>query len=371
MIAFLSVLALLAAQPAAAPEDVVLPAELCRGFWLLPVEFEPGEDGQARTLWFLHDTGASRTVVDPDSIEQLSGQRLEDDQRIALTDARSGRLKINRLSGRVTELDHISIALGRPIDGIMSVYALEDFLLILDYPAGEMRLRAGELPRPDGRTVFSTRGPDGRPWLRTDLAGRERPLLIDSGGGGLTFAVNHIERFNLAAPPRILSSAVRFDRIERRPIARLDGDAMVAGLRIEAPVIEEVPRSELLGGEILRYFVVTLDQANRRVRMERAVEGPIAPLDHYASGATLRPTAAGIEVLEVCEGAPLAAAGVVAGDVITHFDDVPAAERGCTPPPSSTVPGTTPGPTALTIRRGGVEQVLQVENFPVLPAPPR
>ena len=371
MLSVLLAFALGLAQPAAASQDVILPAELCRGFWLLPVEFEPGEDGQARTLWFLHDTGASRTVVDPDSIERLFGQRLKDDQRITLTHARSGRLRLNRLPGRVMELDHISIALGRPIDGIMSVYALEDFLLILDYPAGEMRLREGELPRPDGRTVFSTRGPDGRPWLRIDLAGRERPLLIDSGGGGLTFAVNHIERFNLAAPPRILSSAVRFDRIERRPVARLDGDAMVAGLRIEAPVIEEVPRSELLGGEILRYFVVTLDQANRRVRMEHAVEGPIAPLDHYASGATLRPTAAGIEVLEVYDGAPMAAAGVAAGDLITHFDGVPAAERGCTAPISGTVPGINPGSTALRIRRGGVEQVLQVENFPVLPAPPR
>jgi Trypsin-like serine proteases, typically periplasmic, contain C-terminal PDZ domain len=222
------------------------------------------------------------------------------------------------------------MGLGRPIDGILSVYTFEGLLLTLDYPAGEMRVAQGRLPRPDGETVFSTRGPDGRPWLRVDLAGRERRLLIDSGAGRLTMAVNHIDRLDLMDEPRVLTSALRLDRIERRRIARLDGDAVIAGLSIENPVVEEVPRSELLGGEILRHFVITLDQAHKRVRFEPAVAGPVPAQDHVEIGAGLRPVADGLEVFEVYPGAPFAAAGVQAGDLITHFDGTPVAERGCT-----------------------------------------
>ncbi len=365
MIAVLSALALLAAQ--AQPDDAadargLIPAELCRGFWLMPVELEPGPSGARRTLWFLHDTGASASYVDPDSIERVSGQRVEPGGRVGLTDARSGALTINRLSVRVAELDHLSLALGRPIDGIMSVYALEDLLLTLDYPAGEMRVTEGRLPRPDGRTVFSTRGPDGRPWLRVDMAGRKRALLIDSGAGRLTIAVNRIDRFDLMDEPRVLTSAVRFDRIERRRIARLDGDAIVAGLRVENPVLEEVPRFELLGGQILRHFVITLDQANKRVRLEPAIDGPILAVDHVEMGAGLDPVAGGLDVFEVFPDTPAHAAGLLAGDLVTHFDGVPIAQRGC-------MNATEADRLVLTVLRDGIERDLAVTLEPVLPAP--
>ena len=366
MIAILSVLTLLAAQASPAADadrgERVLPAELCRGFWLMPVELEPGPSGVRHTLWFLHDTGASATYVEPDSIERVSGQRVETGARVRLSDASSGPLTINSLTARAAELDHLAIGLGRPIDGIMSVYALQDFLLTLDYPAGEMRIREGRLPRPDGRTVFSTRGPDGRPWLRVDLAGRERPLLIDSGAGGLTFAVNHIDRFSLVDEPRVLTSAVRFNRIERRRIARLDGDATVAGLRVQNPVLEEVPRSELLGGEILRLFVITLDQARKRVRFEPAFEGPIPATDHVELGAGLRPVPEGFEVFEVFPDTPAHAAGVLAGDLVTHYDGVAIAERGC-------VSSTDTDRLILTVVRDGIERDIEVMLDPVLPAP--
>lgn len=351
------------AAPAAGEADAWVPAQLCRGFWMLPVELEPGPSGEVHTLWFLHDTGASQTFVDPDAIARVSGQGVETGRRVRFTNATSGALTFNRLAARVSELDHLAIALGRPIDGILSVHALSGFLLTLDYPAGEMRVRAGSLPRPDGETVFSTRGPDRRPWLDVDLAGRVRPLLIDSGAGGLTFAVNDIERFDLATQPRVMTSAVRFDRIERRAVARLAGDAMVAGLRVETPVVEEVPRAELLGGEILKNFVVTLDQANRRVRLELAVESPVPAADHFELGGALRPVADGLEVLEVYPQTPLGEAGIEAGSVITHFDGVATAQRGCAGAAAQA------GMIALTLRTGDVQRIVEVDVFPVLLAP--
>ncbi|MGJ3232397.1 MAG: PDZ domain-containing protein [Oceanicaulis sp.] len=360
--ALLSALALFASDEA--PREHVLPAELCRGFWMLPVDLKPGEDGAVRRLWFLHDTGASRTHVDPDALERLTGRRFSDDQRVNLVEATAGPLSINSLSVRITDLDHLSTTLGREVDGIMSVHALQDFLLILDYPAGQMRIREGVLPRPDGEHVFSTRGPDRRPWLDVDLAGRNERLLIDSGAGGLSFAVNRLDRLPLMAAPQTIQAAVRFDRIEPRPAARLDGDARVAGLTFETPVIEQVERSPLLGAEVLSHFVVTLDQANRRVRLDPAVSGAVAAWDQHELGAALMPDASGFDVLEVFENTPAARAGLREGDRITHFDGRPVRERGCDP--------LSPGPeggAVITVARDGEARVIGLDAVPVLPAP--
>jgi len=72
----------LAAPPPAAArtiDPVVLPSQMCRGYFFLPVTLEvrDGETAQDRTLWFLYDTGASASYVDPDSVERVSGQRLD------------------------------------------------------------------------------------------------------------------------------------------------------------------------------------------------------------------------------------------------------------------------------------------------------
>ncbi|MGX6648523.1 hypothetical protein ACWCOP_11350 [Maricaulaceae bacterium MS644] len=357
-------LAMLTAQDTAAAEEHVLPAEMCRGFWMLPVDLAPGEDGAVRRLWFLHDTGASQTFVDPESLERLTGRRFSSGQRVNLTNATSGPLRINALGVRIRDLDHLSTTLGREIDGVMSVEALSAFLLILDYPREEMRIRQGALPRPDRTRIFSTRGPDRRPWLEVDMAGRTERLLIDSGAGGLSFAVNGLDRLALMEPPQTFSAATRFDRIEYRPAARLDGAVHVAGLAFETPVIEQVERAELLGGEVLSRFVVTLDQANRRVRLDPAVAGPVGASDQHELGAALLPDAEGFDVLEVFDATPAARAGLRAGDRITHFGGRPAPVRGCEP--------LSPGPNggdSLTVLRGGEAITLNLDAIPVLPAP--
>ncbi len=356
----LTVALALQAAPETQPNEYIVPTEMCRGYWMLPVTLQPREGvTEPRTLWFLHDTGASTSYVDPDSLERISNRTFESGGRVNIVDATAGPVQINRLPARIGELDHLSIALGREIDGIMSVHALDEFLLVLDYPNEEMRLREGRLPRPDGETVFSSRGPDRRPWLNVDFAGREQRLLIDSGAGQLAFAVNDIDQFQLTEPAQEISGAVRFDRLEARRASRLDGNAQVAGLNFETPVLEEVPRSALLGGEALRHFVVTLDQRNRRVSMVTSRADAVPAEPHFEFGAVLRPTAAGLEVARLYDGLPFAAAGVEVDDVISHIDGVAVAERGCDREMSE-------GPVELTLLRDGETLQLVAQMSPVL-----
>ncbi|MEO1040541.1 MAG: PDZ domain-containing protein [Pseudomonadota bacterium] len=346
-----------------ADREIVVPTELCRGFWFIPVTLQPRDrEAPSRTLWFLHDTGASNSYVDPDSLERVTGRRLEANRRVRIVDASAGPVRFNRLSVRVDELDHLSIALGREIDGILSVHTFDDFLQILDYPGREMRLRTGALPRPDGRSVFSSRGPDRRPWVEVDFAGRTQRLLVDSGAAGTAFAVNDIDDFALLAPARPLAGAVRFNRLEARRIARLDGQAELAGLRFDSPVLEEVPNSPLLGGEALRRYVVVLDQTRRRVAFYPTESGPVAAEPAFEFGAVLRPRLEGLEVERLFPETPFAEAGLRRGDLITHFDGQPVAERGCSRAQHS-------GQIELRVLRDGADQTIPVNLWPVLPAP--
>ena len=59
------------------PQDAI-PSRLCRNLFFVPVTLaDRPEYPQARTLWFVYDTGNNHTVVDPESIERVTGRDLD------------------------------------------------------------------------------------------------------------------------------------------------------------------------------------------------------------------------------------------------------------------------------------------------------
>tara|TARA_R110002073_G_scaffold121657_9_gene264298 strand:- start:6804 stop:7886 length:1083 start_codon:yes stop_codon:yes gene_type:complete len=327
--AVLLALSLGIAAPALA-DPIIVPSETCKAYFFVPVTLPARDDRpDDRTLWFLYDTGASSTYVDPDSIERVSGMRLSSRQRARIDDASIGELSVS-MSARVTELDHLSMALGREIDGILAFGAFDDFLLTLDYENAEMRLETGELPRPDNETVFSANGPDSRPWLRVRFEGRTRRMLIDSGAALGVLGVNDLHRYDLMEPARPVGASVRFSTIEYRDGGRLADPVFLGPHRIETPLVSEVPRTEIIGGEIMRHFTWTFDQDNERVRLV-----PVAPGDAMTTpsrphpGLALRPVANGLEIQSILPGSAAVDVDLQPGDVLTHVFGVPMADRGC------------------------------------------
>src|SRR5210317_1629984 len=115
---------------AAESASIELPTEMCRDYFFVPVTLAPKEGyPEDRTLWFLHDTGASSSFVDPDSINRVANTRPQPGTRVNMRDVSIGPLKYSRIAARASELDHLSVALGRRIDGILSFGAFKDFLL--------------------------------------------------------------------------------------------------------------------------------------------------------------------------------------------------------------------------------------------------
>ena len=317
-------------QVQAEDETWVVPTELCRGYWFVPVALNEAKYGPDSVLHFIYDTGASATYIDKGALERLTGRTFDSGDRVRLVDASSGDIQFHKLGGRIRNLGHLSMAMGRPVDGILAVDTFEKFLLTLDPVAGEMSLARGNLPRPDGQTVFSTRGRDERPWLKVSIAGNKETLLVDSGAAGTGISINKIERFPLQGEPRVFSSSVRLSRIEKHSAARLDGAVTLAGLTFEEPVIEDVPGTQLLGGEMLQYFVMTLDQRKRRLSLRPTRSEPVPPAPRFELGMAYRPTAEGLLVTEIYENTPAHAAGLQDGDLVIEINGARPDLRGCT-----------------------------------------
>lgn len=343
---------------ASAAEPVIVPTLICRGYFLVPITLAPREgDTRDRTLWFLHDTGASTSYVDPESIERVSGIRLGPRDRASIRDAHAGPVAINRLQARVSQLDHLSRALGHPIDGILSFGAFRDFLLTLDYEHGEMRLEEGRLPPPDGITVFSADGPDYRPWMVVEFPDRRRRMLIDSGAALTSLAVRRIDLYDTVEPPRPTGASMRLREVEQRSGARSRLDARIGPNRLIAPTLQSTPGTELIGGEVMRHFTWTFDQSSERVRMVRNDPGrPITFEPDFDHGMVFEPHPLGYRVGAVLDDTPASHGGVHVGDIVTAFNGRTLGVRGCDgPPPDNRL--------VLSLIRNGRTMALTLELF--------
>lgn len=308
-----------------------LNAHMCRGYFFVPVTLNSEtstKTEEERTLYFLYDSGASLTYADPDSIERVTGKRIEAEKRVRLTDGHIGDLNFNSLPTRTAELDHLSIALGREIDGVLAYDAFGQRLLTLDYAAETMSLAEGHLPRPNRKDIFSTRGKDKRPWLSLKIGKKRRKILIDTGST-TTFALRNLYAYRMQATPVPISAAVRWDRMESRSAGRLAGDAFIGKNKIETPIIESVPGTELLGGSILKHFRVTFDVGKKRVRLDPYEDQAIQVPPERGWGLFLRPVKDGLKIEKVLPNGPSAKTDLAANDVITHVNGVPIRERNC------------------------------------------
>lgn len=326
----LVVAALLLAPVATADESIRVPTEMCRGYFFLPVVLAEREGAADRTLWFLYDTGASNTYADPQSLARVTGGAYEATSRATIAEATSGPLSIRDLGVRVRDLDHLSLALGREIDGILAYDAFRDFLVTLDYGAGEIRLQPGSLPKPDRDTIFSVAGSDDRPWLRVRIGGRREHLLIDSGAASAPVQVRDLDRFDTHQPPRLTHATTGIGSVTRHRSARLDGNARIGATRLVDPLVHETDDTQLIGGEVMRHFVWTFDARNARARITAVAPGDTVTMGPFAGhGLAIVGREGRWEVFDVLPDTPAERAGFLSGDAITHMNGRPVGARGC------------------------------------------
>jgi hypothetical protein len=318
---------------AAENAPIELPTEMCRDYFFVPVTLAP-KDGypEDRTLWFLHDTGASSSFVDPDSINRVANIRPKAGTRVNMRDVSIGPLEYSRITARAGELDHLSVALGRRIDGILSFGAFKDFLLTLDYQAGVLRVEKGKLPKPNGVDVFSAKGKDYRPWTTVKFGRKSRRMLIDSGAGTASFVVRRLDKYQTVSEPQVtgVTTGLKSDDIEVRKKARAAQLVLLGAHTLQAPILASTKDTEIIGGGVMKHFVWTFDQSTKRFRMTRSAPGAeieFAPVTGL--GLLYTPSADGLLVRKILEDSPARQLDIKPGDLVTHFDGKPLEQRGC------------------------------------------
>ncbi len=356
--------------PTSRPDRVVLPAgattvafplDLSRGQPVVQVLL----NGKGPYPFYL-DTGAGATVLNDDVARELGLATLDSTRIGDPANPHAIRADIHRLDSieigglrlegvRCVSWDRSTLRPGADAPrGVLGIALFSELLLSLDYPKAEGRVTRGALPAPDGERVLAYEAPQGIPVVSVRIGARTYDTHLDSGSPG-SFTLPRSERgaLRLLAEPvevgkaRTANSTLTIYAAQLADTMRLGGHAFV---RPMIELNEGLPHPNL-GGRILREFVVTLDQANRRVRFERT--GTPAP----SAGILVRAVPeGGAEVAYVVAGSAAQAAGVEPGDRILAIGGQAPADLGH----AGTRAAMGRSPLALRLQRGASEREVEI-----------
>ncbi|MEO8449245.1 MAG: aspartyl protease family protein [Gemmatimonadota bacterium] len=219
------------------------------------------------------------------------------------------------------------------VDGLLGLPAYAGVLMTVDYPGRRVVFERSALPEPDGREVFEALTMDAHIGITIEIDGQHVPAVIDTQGGtDLTVPPALASSLRFASTPVIVGQAKVGDH-PPTPLtaARLDGDVRIGGFTISRPIVNVIPTMPgetdqvVLGIGLLRHFSVTLDQKNRRVRLqstERTI--PLAPSIRMIGLGLGSAPDNGVFIVTVTPSGAAEAAGVQAGDVVVEIGGRPA-----------------------------------------------
>jgi len=161
----------------------------------------------------------------------------------------------------------------RRYDGVLGYPVFAGCLLTLDYPREQVIVKQGELPAADGQEILDYKERDGLAGITVSISRIPVEVTIDSGmAGAVALAESLEDNITLALQP-----AKRDDIATELDIrvSQLSGTFRLGRHRFIEPPVYFYGSGSAVGHKILRYFVVTLDQKNRRVRFARQESDPI------------------------------------------------------------------------------------------------
>lgn len=158
------------------------------------------------------------------------------------------------------------------IDGILGFALFTDCLLILDYPAMEVRLAIGNLPVANGADILSFEIENRIPVIELAIGKLRMKAHVDSGNfvAGFILPEEVVEQLPLLSQPvmvgraRSVSNQIEIKQAQLRDTIHI-GSFNYPQATIAFPALSDTN----VGFKILREFALTFDQKNKRMKFER------------------------------------------------------------------------------------------------------
>ena len=170
--------------------------------------------------------------------------------------------------------------------GVLSPYGLSGLLVTFDYPNARVVFTRGALPEPDGKEIFGWSAQQPLPVIPISIAGQKLDANLDTGARfALGLPISFEKTLPLAAPPVDAGRARTVDQDVPAQSAPLKGKLALGRYSLDNPTLtfsalhQDVAN---VGPPLLRQFALTLDPANRRLKLDgpengKLIDAPAAP----------------------------------------------------------------------------------------------
>jgi hypothetical protein len=285
---------------------------------------------------FLIDTGSSTTLVSPELAARYSTSEAAlgvppvrvrgADGRVTMLTAVTirrielGDARFERVQSLVYDCAELSAHLGVKIDGVLGFPLFRDTIMTLDYPQSRLIITtAGEAPLVPGATLPFDSGAK-IPLIPIDVGDRTLLALIDTGSDGpLNLNPTGLELSFVSGPrPGSTIGTLLGDR--QQQIGRISDTLRIGLYRLPAPIVDLTDQLSSLGGELLRHFTITFDQARGRVTFYRDGTVPVESFSKRSSGLSFSKTGAYWRIVGIVPNSPAAESGVQLGDLVVRIN---------------------------------------------------
>ena len=163
------------------------------------------------------------------------------------------------------------------VDGFLGFALFTEYLLTLDYPAMQVRLARGALPKANGADILPFEIENRIPVIEVAVGKMRMKAHVDSGNfvAGFILPEEVVEQLTLLSQPVTVGHARSItNRIEIKQ-AQLKDTIRIGSFQYpEATIAFPAPSDTNVGFKILREFAITFDQKNKRMKFERAAANP-------------------------------------------------------------------------------------------------
>ena len=284
-VASFSILVLLVFAYSAAAQEVNIATAPMHMRGLMPV-VEVKLNGQGPFAFMIDTAAGMEADIDPSVAARLklslSGRAINGDPS-GQNDREVATATIESLTIGKAEFRNVT-AVVRPqritkdypdVNGILGFALFTDYLLTLDYPAMQVRLGRGSLPPANAVDVLNFELENRIPIVELAIGRIRVPAHVDSGNfvAGFLLPEEVVEQLQLQSEAitvggaRSVSNRIQLKQVQLRDTIRL------GGFEYPQPTIAFPALSDTnIGFKVLHDFVLTFDQKNQRMKLQRSLQ---------------------------------------------------------------------------------------------------